>query len=162
MFFNHILLALGGTVTLAHAANSWIVPGTEWKSTTGKAIDAHGGMVVQDGDTFYWIGQAVSDRESLTTEHTFRAYMLTKAEIQPYLYSSKNLLDWEPAKTPMASTKFMWRPKLAKPNGSWWVSFASNNFTSFYHDRMFPVSPPYQRLTILTRSTAKSTAMSKH
>jgi hypothetical protein len=64
MFIHQLLVALSGTVSLAHAANSWIVPGTEWKSTANKPIDAHGGMVVQDGNTFYWIGQAVSDRKS--------------------------------------------------------------------------------------------------
>jgi len=61
MFFYHLLIALGGTATLTHAATSWIVPGAEWKSTAGAKIDAHGGMVVQEGDTFYWVGQAVSD-----------------------------------------------------------------------------------------------------
>jgi len=63
MLFYHLLIALGGTATLTNAATSWIVPGAEWKSTAGAKIDAHGGMVVQEGDTFYWVGQAVSDGE---------------------------------------------------------------------------------------------------
>jgi hypothetical protein len=62
MYVHQLFVVLGGTVTLVRAANSWIVPGAEWRSTANVKIDAHGGMVIQDGDTFYWVGQAVSDR----------------------------------------------------------------------------------------------------
>jgi hypothetical protein len=62
MYFHPLFVVLSGTITLVRAANSWIVPGAEWRSTANVKIDAHGGMVIQDGDTFYWVGQAVSDR----------------------------------------------------------------------------------------------------
>ena len=62
MYFHQLFVALSGTVTLVHAANPWIVPGAEWRSTANVKIDAHGVMVYQDGDTFYWVGQAVGDR----------------------------------------------------------------------------------------------------
>jgi len=53
------LLLAAGAASFANAA-SWIVPGAEWKSTSNTKIDAHGGMVLKRGDTFYWIGQAAS------------------------------------------------------------------------------------------------------
>jgi hypothetical protein len=31
-----------------------------WYDTDGNKIDAHGGGVVQRGDTFYWVGQSAS------------------------------------------------------------------------------------------------------
>jgi len=36
----------------------WIVSGAVWKDTDGNTIDAHGGGIVQRGDTFYWVGQS--------------------------------------------------------------------------------------------------------
>lgn len=54
-----ILLTLSA-VCAAQAANSWIVPGAAWLSTSNTKIDAHGGMVYKQGDTFYWIGQSAS------------------------------------------------------------------------------------------------------
>lgn len=103
MFLFNLLLALASVTGTAHAANSWIVPGAAWMSTSNTKIDAHGGMVLKRGDTFYWIGQAASHN------------------VQPYMYTSTNLLDWTPAKNPQNSVEWMWRPKLAKPNGSFWI-----------------------------------------
>ncbi|KAF2003651.1 carbohydrate-binding module family 35 protein [Amniculicola lignicola CBS 123094] len=98
----NLFLALGGA-SVVTAANSWIVPGSPWMSTSNTKIDAHGGMVYKRGDTFYWIGQAASH------------------SVQPYMYTSKNLLDWTPASNPQNSIQWMWRPKIAKPNGSFWI-----------------------------------------
>ncbi|OCL06395.1 carbohydrate-binding module family 35 protein [Glonium stellatum] len=98
MLFSH-LLALGA-VSFVSAANSWIVPGAAWMSTSGTKIDAHGGMVIKRGDTFYWVGQSASHNE------------------QPYMYTSTNLLDWTPCNNPQNAIQSMWRPKFAKPNGS--------------------------------------------
>ena len=42
-------------------AASWIAPGAVWKDTDGNKIDAHGGGIVQRGDTFYWIGWSASN-----------------------------------------------------------------------------------------------------
>jgi hypothetical protein len=54
MLFNH--LALVSSAVSGGLAASWIAPGTVWKDTSGNKIDAHGGGIVQRGDTFYWIG----------------------------------------------------------------------------------------------------------
>jgi hypothetical protein len=40
---------------------SWITSNTVWYDTDGKAIDAHGGGIVQRGDTFYWVGQSAQN-----------------------------------------------------------------------------------------------------
>ncbi|KAB5525557.1 Arabinanase/levansucrase/invertase [Coniochaeta sp. 2T2.1] len=45
-------------------------------SITGK-IDAHGGGIVQRGDTFYWVGQSASSNQT------------------PMMYSSTDLLNWK-------------------------------------------------------------------
>lgn len=37
------------------------------------------------------------------------------------MYTSTNLLDWTPASNPKNSIQYMWRPKVAKPNGSWYM-----------------------------------------
>ncbi|KAF2477480.1 Arabinanase/levansucrase/invertase [Lindgomyces ingoldianus] len=102
MLLSQLLLGLSAAAS-ANAANSWIVPGAAWMSTSNTKIDAHGGMVLKRGDTFYWVGQSASHNE------------------QPYMYTSTNLLDWAPASNPQNSIQYMWRPKLAKPNGSFWI-----------------------------------------
>lgn len=60
IFTYRLILVLSSIVTTACAANSWIVPGAAWMSTSNTKIDAHGGMVLKDGDTFYWIGYSIS------------------------------------------------------------------------------------------------------
>ncbi|KAJ4366239.1 hypothetical protein N0V83_007875 [Neocucurbitaria cava] len=35
------------------------------------------------------------------------------------MYTSTDLLNWTPASNPKNSIQYMWRPKLAKPDGSW-------------------------------------------
>ena len=54
------LLAAPGVL----GATSWIVPGTAWYDTAGNKIDAHGGGIVQRGNTFYWLGQSVNNGRS--------------------------------------------------------------------------------------------------
>lgn len=44
----------------AVGATEWIAPGAVWTDTDGRKIDAHGGGIVKQGDTFYWIGFAAS------------------------------------------------------------------------------------------------------
>lgn len=58
MLFSRLLLCLSTAVGTFSA--SWIVPGAVWTDTSGKTIDAHGGMIYQRGATFYWIGQSAS------------------------------------------------------------------------------------------------------
>ncbi|KAI2605071.1 carbohydrate-binding module family 35 protein [Hypoxylon fragiforme] len=81
---------------------SWIAPGAVWYDTDGNKIDAHGGGVVQRGDTFYWVGQAASNQT-------------------PMLYSSTDLINWKNLGKQASSITGMWRPKIAKPNGSYWL-----------------------------------------
>ncbi|KAI9048980.1 hypothetical protein LZ554_006829 [Drepanopeziza brunnea f. sp. 'monogermtubi'] len=100
MLFSRILLASG--LAVGALAASWIVPGAVWKDTNGNTIDAHGGMIYQRGADFYWIGQAAND------------------SVTPYLYKSTDLLNWTPLGA-QAAIQWMWRPKIAKPNGSFWI-----------------------------------------
>ncbi|CZR60141.1 uncharacterized protein PAC_10037 [Phialocephala subalpina] len=95
-------LTLVSSAVSGALAASWIVPGAVWTDTSGNKIDAHGGGIVQRGDTFYWIGQSTSD------------------SISPYLYSSTDLLNWTNLGK-QASIQQLWRPKIAKPNGSFWI-----------------------------------------
>jgi hypothetical protein len=44
----------------------WIVPGAAWTDTDGKKINAHGGGIVKQGNTFYWIGHAATSQSSLS------------------------------------------------------------------------------------------------
>jgi beta-xylosidase len=37
------------------------------------------------------------------------------------MYTSKNLLDWTPCANPQNPIQWLWRPKFAKPNGSFWI-----------------------------------------
>jgi hypothetical protein len=59
MLLYRTIFALGAA-SVAQAANSWIVPGAAWMSTSNTKIDAHGGMVYKQGNTFYWVGQSAS------------------------------------------------------------------------------------------------------
>ncbi|CAG8978851.1 hypothetical protein HYALB_00008506 [Hymenoscyphus albidus] len=89
---------------LAYTANAatWIVPGAIWTDTSGARIDAHGGNIVQRGDTFFWVGQSASNNE------------------QAFMYSSTDLLNWTPLGK-QNDVQYLWRPKIAKPNGSFWL-----------------------------------------
>ncbi|KAI2617116.1 carbohydrate-binding module family 35 protein [Hypoxylon sp. NC1633] len=101
---------------------SWIAPGAVWYDTAGTKIDAHGGGVVKRGDTFYWIGHAAANQT-------------------PQLYSSTDLINWQNLGKQASSVTGMWRPKIAKPNGSYWLfgqqdryvlSLKSANFVGGY------------------------------
>ncbi|KAI8951468.1 carbohydrate-binding module family 35 protein [Xylaria longipes] len=81
---------------------SWIAPGAVWYDTDGNKIDAHGGGVVLRGDTYYWVGHASSNQT-------------------PMMYSSTDLLNWKNLGKQASSVSGMWRPKIAKPNGSFYL-----------------------------------------
>lgn len=51
--FWHVL-----TAASAVFAASWIESNTVWYDTDGQKIQAHGGGIVQRGDTFYWVGHS--------------------------------------------------------------------------------------------------------
>ncbi|EMR63395.1 putative galactan -beta-galactosidase protein [Eutypa lata UCREL1] len=115
------LLLAAGAATSALAAD-WISPGAVWYDTDGKKIEAHGGGVVLRGDTYYWVGHASSNQT-------------------PMMYSSTDLVNWKNLGQQASSVSGMWRPKIAKPNGSYWLygqqdryvlSLKSSEFTSGY------------------------------
>ncbi|RDL35392.1 Arabinanase [Venustampulla echinocandica] len=108
LFFKPLILVV--IATRAQAA-SWIVPGAVWTDTAGNKIDAHGGNVVQRGDTFFWVGQSASQNE------------------KALMYSSTDLLNWTPLGV-QNSLEYLWRPKIAKPNGSFWVMLYTGNLGS--------------------------------
>lgn len=37
-----------------------ITPGKEWLDSEGKRIEAHGGYICKEGDTYYWYSEIVS------------------------------------------------------------------------------------------------------
>jgi hypothetical protein len=113
-------LTLVSSAVSGALAASWIVPGAVWTDTSGNKIDAHGGGIVQRGDTFYWIGQSASDSMFLSPRTLLIAITYAFLGISPYLYSSTDLLNWTNLGK-QASIQQLWRPKIAKPNGSFWV-----------------------------------------
>ena len=46
-----------GAATSAAAQPQTVVPGAIWNDTDGKLIQAHGGGMIQVGNTFYWFGE---------------------------------------------------------------------------------------------------------
>ncbi len=46
------------------AQNNLIRSGEIWPDTEGKHINAHGGGILQFGDTYYWFGEHKSDHTS--------------------------------------------------------------------------------------------------
>lgn len=82
------VLSLAGVGTVfgdqSAAARRSFTPGEPWVDTAGKPIQAHGGSVMQVGDTFYWYGE--------NKERT-----LPGSKIYTYgvrCYSSKDLYNW--------------------------------------------------------------------
>ncbi|KAK1236290.1 hypothetical protein PQX77_000451 [Marasmius sp. AFHP31] len=94
-------LGLLGFALCASGAD-WIQSNTVWTDTDGNKIEAHGGGVVQRGDTFYWIGHR-GDNQT------------------PMMYQSTDLLNWQNLGPQAPSVTGLWRPKFAKPNGSFWL-----------------------------------------
>jgi hypothetical protein len=66
---------VGPTVTIKN--------GAFWNDTTGAKIQAHGGGLVKEGDTYYWVGED----KSTNTGGTGFFYAVS-------LYSSADLVDW--------------------------------------------------------------------
>lgn len=84
---NYLLLsavvAFATSVDVA-AEEKALVNGAVWKDTDGVMINAHGGALMQDGETWYWYG-----------EHKTAGGEGNKAWVGVSCYSSKNLLDWK-------------------------------------------------------------------
>ena len=66
----------------ASAAVDTIKPGAVWLDDRGQPIQAHGGGVIQLGDTFYWFGE---DRTQTNT----------RAKRFASCYASKDLVHWQ-------------------------------------------------------------------
>ncbi|KAK0629431.1 glycosyl hydrolase [Bombardia bombarda] len=97
-----IILAALAAAPYAWGA-SWITSNTVWYDTDGQVIDAHGGGIVQRGDTFYWVGQSAKNSQT------------------PMMYSSTDLLNWKNLGAQAPGVTGYWRPKIAKPNGEFWL-----------------------------------------
>lgn len=59
-------------------------PGERWPDDTGTHINAHGGGILVDGDTYYWFG-----------EHKTEGEAGNLAQVGVHCYSSKDLYHWK-------------------------------------------------------------------
>ena len=76
-----LLLRIGGSCTVSDQKR--FTPGEVWQDTQGVAINAHGGGILLEGDTYYWFGEhKEAGKEGL-------------AKRGVHCYSSKNLYDWK-------------------------------------------------------------------
>ncbi|MGM9760038.1 MAG: glycoside hydrolase family 43 protein [Parabacteroides sp.] len=86
-------------------------PGELWPDNNGVHINAHGGGIWVEGDTYYWFG-----------EHKTAGRAGNKAQVGVHCYSSKNLYDWtdegialvvsEDENSPIAKECILERPKV--------------------------------------------------
>ena len=81
MKLSQLFLSLSALVPAALAANNWIVSGVPWYDNNGKVIQAHGGGIRKEGDTFWWVGE---DKTGNTG--SFKNGF--------HLYSSTDLANW--------------------------------------------------------------------
>ncbi|MFY1634998.1 RICIN domain-containing protein [Solwaraspora sp. WMMB335] len=75
-----VIVATTVAATPAQAAPVTITNGTQFRDTSGNALQAHGGGMLKVGDYYYWFG------ENRNPDNTFRAVSV---------YRSTNLRDWE-------------------------------------------------------------------
>ncbi|KAH6676856.1 Arabinanase/levansucrase/invertase [Plectosphaerella plurivora] len=107
MLQSTILALLSASSALGSA---WIAPGAVWYDTSDNVIDAHGGGLFKEGDTYYWTGHAAPVPEDPTW-----------ANVTLMVYSSRDLVNWDFVGRPAQATSGLWRPKMAKPNCHYWV-----------------------------------------
>src|SRR5262245_47271740 len=50
-------LIFGSPTPVAHAAPQTIIPGVDWRDTSGNLIEAHGAGIIKVGSTYYWFGE---------------------------------------------------------------------------------------------------------
>jgi hypothetical protein len=92
--------------------NSTITPGERWRDTAGQPIQAHGGALLRQGDSWYWYGE---DK----TAHV-NAQVTTVTGVS--CYRSTDLLNWEnlglclsaepDPESPLHASKIVERPKV--------------------------------------------------
>ena len=68
---------------------------TAWKTVDGKVIQAHGGSVLKDGDTFYWVGQGAPD--NVPTDYNGAGGVFRNQWLYTTInmYKSKDLVNWQ-------------------------------------------------------------------
>ena len=67
------------------AASAYALPnGGIWNDTDGVHINAHGGGLLRDGDTWYWYG-----------EHKVEGKAGNRAQVGVGCYSSRDLVTWK-------------------------------------------------------------------
>lgn len=76
-----LLLALIALNLYAAEPYTSFHPGKEWLDNNGKHINAHGGGIIQYGDTYYWYGENRPDRGFST-------------QVGVEVFSSKDLMNW--------------------------------------------------------------------
>ena len=118
------LLVSGHTAIMAQQTS--FKPGQTWNDTSGKAINAHAGCVVKDGDYYYWIGDRRSKNDCLGVG----------------AYRSKDLLNWTDLGYAVklqgngrddyqdfAAGRALYRPKIAysEASGKWVMNVVWEN-----------------------------------
>ena len=118
------MVAVFGVVVAAAMSTMAELPnGGIWKDTDGVHINAHGGALMRDGDTWYWYG-----------EHKTAGSEGNNAWVGVSCYSSKDLLTWKNEGVAFAVSKepgsqveagcILERPKVIKaPDGSGYVMY---------------------------------------
>ena len=86
-------------------------PGEIWPDNNGVHINAHGGGILQQGDTYYWFG-----------EHKTEGKAGNVAQVGVHCYSSKDLYNWkdegialsvsDDASSPIVKGCILERPKV--------------------------------------------------
>ncbi|WP_093961156.1 RICIN domain-containing protein [Bifidobacterium vansinderenii] len=68
---------------------------TAWQTTDGQVIQAHGGSVLKDGDTFYWVGQGAPD--NVPTDYNGAGGVFANQWLYTTInmYKSKDLVNWQ-------------------------------------------------------------------
>ncbi|KAI0361962.1 galactan 1,3-beta-galactosidase [Trametes cingulata] len=110
--------ALAGSLLVN--AQSVIVPGAQWKDTSGNPIQAHGAGILKVGSTFYWFGEDKSHNSAL-----FKAVSC---------YSSTDLVSWtrhNDALSPVSGTMISTNNVVERPK----VLFNSKNnqYVMWFH-----------------------------
>ncbi|OZG57515.1 1,4-beta-N-acetylmuramidase [Bifidobacterium tissieri] len=68
---------------------------TAWKTTDGQVIQAHGGSVLKDGDTFYWVGQGAPDNVPTDYNGANGVFANQWLYTTINMYKSKDLVNWQ-------------------------------------------------------------------
>lgn len=117
-----------------------VLPGIPWYDTDGQLLQAHGGGIVQEGDTFYLIGENKTSREGNEGGNSFNSVAVSKFSlpiisfadgISLQCYQSKDLIAWEfvndllvydPSIPDLGDNRVIERPKVVhSPNTNQYV-----------------------------------------